>query len=275
MSQLVDKYLPNTKTRWRRATSSFRPLPRFLIVGTMKGGTTSLHALLSKHPSIGTPVTKKEIRFFDQNYERGIDWYRANFPLSLPLGKDSFFGEASPSYMFYPEAPGRIATHIPDCKLIVLLRCPVERAFSHYWHNVKRKREPLSFEEALSAEEARMSSSSSRSSGNADSVQEGYRHYSYKARGMYLEQLLRLEDRFPASQILVLRSEDFFADQAEVLERVLRFLQLPEWRPSEFGRENTGERGHEMLPETRAYLREYYSAPNSALYKHLKLDFRW
>ena len=117
--------------------------PDFLIIGTQRGGTTSLYDYLSEHPCIAGAV-KKEIEFFDLNYHRGIGWYRAHFPSVLERlyarrarGRKLVTGEATPYYLFHPHAPRRMQEAAPESRLIILLRNPVERAYSHYWHEVR------------------------------------------------------------------------------------------------------------------------------------------
>ncbi|MEX2132610.1 MAG: sulfotransferase domain-containing protein, partial [Acidimicrobiia bacterium] len=122
-------------------------LPTFLIAGAMRCGTTSLNAYLREHDEI-TVGQPKEVHFFDQNYERGIDWYLQHFP-----GSDTAkaIGEATPAYLYFPEVAERIATTLPDVKILLLLRDPVDRAHSHYWHNRSVGREKLEFAEAIAA----------------------------------------------------------------------------------------------------------------------------
>src|SRR5436189_26280 len=124
-----------------------RPLPDFLILGAQKAGTTALYAYLRWHPQVTGP-SFKEVSFFDRHYARGERWYRAH----LPVRRRAVVGEASPSYLFHPLAPERVARMLPEARLIALLRNPVDRAFSHYQHEVALGREQLSFEDALAGE---------------------------------------------------------------------------------------------------------------------------
>ena len=136
-------------------------MPDFLIIGTQRGGTTSLYNYLLARPQIAA-ATRKEVHFFDNNFHRGIPWYRAHFPSLIQgdmaetiRGQRFITGEASPYYLFHPHAPARAALVVPKAKLIVLLRNPVDRAYSHYCRMVKKGRETLSFEDALAQEEIR------------------------------------------------------------------------------------------------------------------------
>ena len=134
-----------------RATARWRPLPDFLVIGAQKAGTTALYAYLRWHPGITGP-SWKEVSFFDRHWWRGEFWYRGQFPLR---SGQRLVGEASPSYLFHPLAPERVRSLVPEAKLIALVRDPVDRAYSHYQHEVALGREPLSFEDALAAEAER------------------------------------------------------------------------------------------------------------------------
>ena len=147
---------------YARLTARGRLLPDYLIIGTQRGGTTSLYKYLTRHPSLAHALTK-ELRFFDLNYDKGMAWYRSRFPsrrykqlVRRTRGVELVVGEGSPDYMFHPHAPGRIARTLPSAKLIVFLRNPVDRAWSHYWHQHSRGHEPLSFDEAVLREPERL-----------------------------------------------------------------------------------------------------------------------
>src|SRR5437764_5111475 len=128
---------------YRGITSSLRLLPDFLIIGTQRGGTTSLYHYLKTHPCVQLANTK-DTHFFDKKFNKGLSWYRGHFPTRLGkyytqrVRQQPFVtGEASPSYLFHPHAPGRVAQLLPSARLIVLLRNPVDRAYSQYFHAVK------------------------------------------------------------------------------------------------------------------------------------------
>ena len=145
------------KLRLRLITTHLvgRKLPDFIIIGAQKSGTTSLYDFLIKHPAIA-PAAKKELHYFSVQYARGELWYRSNFPTNL--SRSAFYkkttqrllsGEASPLYLFYPMVPDRMKEILPDVKLIVILRNPVDRAYSHYHHSLRKNMEPMSFERAV------------------------------------------------------------------------------------------------------------------------------
>ena len=190
-------------------------LPGFLIIGAQRCGTTSLHSYLSAHPAVRA-ASGKELQYFSLHYGRGERWYRGHFP------PDALSFEASPLYLFHPDAPARVAATLPAGRFIALLRDPVERAWSHYLHTRSYGQEPLDFAAALEAEESRLS------------TPDGWRRYSYAARGRYAEQLERWYAHIPRERLHAIRSEDFYADPAAVYAEVLAFLGLEPFTPPEF-----------------------------------------
>jgi hypothetical protein len=232
-------------------------LPDFVIIGAQKGGTSFLYHLLTCHPLI-EPAARKELHFFDkpERFDNGARWYRRCFPKSgWKEGQRSITGEATPSYLFDPPVAKRMAEVVPQARLIVLLRNPIDRAFSHYQMQVKRGTEPLTFGEAIE------------------------QHYSsYVSRGIYVDQLLRWFEFFSKEQILILKSEDFFGRPVETLKVVLNFLDLPDWQPeaSELQqRRHTGAYRQKMDPFTRQRLEAYFEPHNKRLYECLDVDFGW
>ena len=123
---------------WRSATAPVRTLPDFLIIGAQKCGTSFLYRFLVKHPHVKSAFVK-EVHYFDLNFAKGNNWYRSNFPLQVRNTRTYITGEASPYYLFHPHAARRASMVVPDAKLLILLRNPVDRAHSHYQHQVKRE----------------------------------------------------------------------------------------------------------------------------------------
>ncbi len=264
--------LRNAIWTYGKATSKIRPLPDFLILGAQKAGTTALYAYLRRHPTIIGP-SWKEVSYFDRHYARGPSWYRGNFP-NLLRTRGKLVGEASPSYLFHPLGPERVKELVPNARLIALVRNPVDRALSHYHHEVALGREPLSFEDALAAEEQRLQGEESRLRADPGYFSREWWSHTYKARGRYAEQLERWLQVFPREQLLILPSEGLLGDPARAHAQVLEFLGAPPHRldfyPRVFER-----RYEEMKPETRAELAEYFAEPNRSLYELLGRDLAW
>lgn len=267
------------RNRWRRVdgvyrqlTSSRRRLPDFLIIGASKSGTTSLYDQLVEHPQI-EPAAVKEVHFFDDRFDRGIEWYRSQFPLANSRSH-SRTGEASPYYLFHPHAPRRIRRALPDVKLIALLRNPIERAYSHYQHEVRVKRESLSFEEALAREPERLNGELERMLEDEGYNSFNYRRYSYLARGRYADQIAVWRQLFPEAQLMVIKSEDFFADPGPTYQQVLQFLQLPSWRPRYFSKRNANSYSP-ISDDIRRTLARHFAPHNERLYSLIGKGFGW
>src|SRR5215204_30223 len=260
-----------------RAAGELEPevLPDFLIIGAQKCGTNTLYDLLSQHPGIERAITK-ELNYFNLHFEKGIEWYRSQLPLPRRNEEHKpITGEATPDYLFYPDAARRAAQVVPQARLIVLLRNPVDRAYSHYHHQIRKGRETLGFEEAIEAEKARLRCERDKMLEDEHYNSFNYRHFSYLSRGVYVDQLLRWSEYFAEDQMLVLNSEDFFERAPETLKLVLNFLQLPGWEPETWKIRNKGSYEQEMNPATRRRLEEYFEPHNRRLYEYLGMDFGW
>jgi hypothetical protein len=265
----VRKILRGAYRTYGRATAGARPLPDFLILGAQKAGTTALYAYLRWHPQIGGP-SFKEVSFFDRHYARGERWYRAH----MPLRRRGIVGEASPSYLFHPLAPERVASMLPGARLIALLRNPVDRAFSHYQHEVALGREPLSFEDAIDREDERMQGELERMLDDPSYFSHAWWNYTYLARGRYAEQLERWFASFPREQLLVLLTEELAADTAATYRRVLDFLRVEASELESYPR--IFERDYEqMRPETRLRVEERFAEPNRRLGALLGRELPW
>ena len=259
-------------------------LPDFVVIGTMKGGTSFFYHLLSKHPLV-QPAASKELHFFDAHFNLGVEWYRRCFPAPrLKDGRGTITGEATP-YMAHRLAPERMAKVVPEARLIALLRNPVDRAYSHYHQILRHWSENRTFEEVIGLKgtgrtrQARQLGEEGETPGRKNRAG-GLDEYSgYLSRGVYVDQLVRWSELFSKEQILVLKSEDFFEHQWANLKTAFEFLGLPEWEPeaSEIvpRKRNKGSYEEEMDPATRRRLEEYFEPHNRRLYDYLGVDFGW
>ena len=270
---------------YRGITSPMRLLPDFLIIGTQRGGTTSLYNYLQAHPCIG-PSSTKEIHFFDRQRQKGLRWYRGHFPTRVEqyyahrYRKRAFVtGEASPSYLFYPHTAGRVAEVLPQVKLIVLLRNPVDRAYSQYFHAVEHGFETLSFEAAIDGEIERTAAERDKIVQDEFYQSHAFRHRSYLSRGIYVEQLQAWMELFPREQFLILKSEEFYTDPAATFKRVLAFLGIREMElepeQQDFKLYNNNIYSSRMDAALRKRLIEYFEPHNARLYDLLGIDFGW
>ena len=205
------------KFGWRHS----KPLPHFLVIGTQKGGTTSLYHLLSQHPDIFLPKVK-EVHYFSQNFHQTREWYADHYQLAMP---GQLRGDITPFYLFHAAVPERIRSIMPRVRLIALLRDPVERTLSQYFHACRQGYEQLDLLAALEAEEQRLSGADAVVK-SPDGFHYSYQKHSYVSRSRYEIQLQRYRASFPDRQLLVLRSEDLFAHTDTCLDRLLTFLSL-------------------------------------------------
>jgi hypothetical protein len=264
--------LRNAVWTYGRATARARPLPDFLILGAQKAGTTALYAYLRRHPGITGP-SWKEVSYFDRHYARGEAWYRGNFP-NLARARGKLVGEASPSYLFHPLAPERVKALVPEARLIALVRNPVDRAHSHYNHEVALGREPLPFEDALEAEEERLRGEEERLVADPRYFSRAWWSHAYKARGAYADQLARWLAVFPREQLLIVPSDDLGSEPELTHARVLEFLGATAKPLDAYPR--VYERQYDsMTPETRGRLASEFEGPNRRLYELLGRDLGW
>ncbi|MBL7965257.1 MAG: sulfotransferase [Flavobacteriales bacterium] len=229
-----------------------RMRPSFLIVGAQKAGTSALFTLLASRPGVRPPTTK-EIHFFDRDdlYAHGWGWYMRHFPRRE---KGGITFEATPNYLYVPEAPGRIARHLPHARLVMVLRDPVRRAFSawnmyHAFEGHPRFAhlyDPRSFAQAVEEELAGRPT---------------HRALRYLARGHYAPQVQRYADLFPREQILVLSYADLKLRQLDTLNKLTAFVGLP------------GFTAGEPVLATRANERPYTAPLDPALQERLRAHF--
>ena len=199
-------------------------MPNFLIIGAAKAGTTSLYEYLKMHPQVYMSP-RKETRFFavyqeNLNFQGPGDLTRYYFVKDLETYRALFdgvtdeiaIGEASPWYLYLPKAAERIKQHIPNVKLIAILREPVARAYSHFWHSIRENIEPITdFSQAMAAETERIENNWSQ-------------HWHYRQRGFYYAQLKYYYDLFKPEQIKVCLYDDLVSDPITLMQDIYRFL---------------------------------------------------
>lgn len=191
-------------------------LPTFLIIGAPKSGTTSLAAYLAEHPDVFM-APQKEVHFFDQFFNKGVEWYRDQFRDSA---NEHAVGEASPTYLDSPRAMTRMAQILPDAKLVAVLRNPVDQAYSHYWWK-RVLFERRSFDEAVRAEMR---------------GEEVPRQHRYLESASYLRQLQRACDHYPRERLQVLILDDLHTKPTETVAAVYGFIGVDDaFEPSNAG----------------------------------------
>lgn len=263
-------------------TSFLHVLPNFLIIGFPKCGTTSLFSYLLEHPYVYSP-SGKEIDYFDRLYSRGTNWYKAQFPsimhkfFAKNLNKTDFVtGEATPRYILHPHAAIRIKKILPESKFIILLRNPIERAFSHYNMNYQNGYEYLTFEEAIKQEKNRIKGRYEKMQKNENYYSWDYDLFAYLEQGVYVDKVKRWMDIFQRKQFLILSSEEFLKNSQITYHKVLQFLELPKWEPEQYKLHKKREYANLQIdPSFRKQLSEYFKPYNERLYKYLGTDLQW
>ncbi len=259
--------------KWQTLTAPFRRLPDFIIIGVQKGGTSSLFSYLGQHPQMILPGVK-ELHFFDNNFSQGINWYREHFPCKY-IHPGSKTGEATPYYFRHPHAPRRVSEVCPEAKLIVLLRNPADRAYSHYQMQVKNKVFELQgFEDAIAREKDMLKGEFEKMVKDTAYYSFNHQKFSYLARGLYAEQVRQWLVFFRPEQFLFLRSEDFFRDPGSELLRVHEFLGITPQLPSDLRPVNTNT--YEPIKmSTRVALNAFFEQDMNELAGMLGDKFLW
>jgi hypothetical protein len=264
-----------------RLTYRARMLPGFLIVGAQRCGTTSMYRALSEHPAVVKAVLHKGVHYFDTQYGRGIGWYRAHFPLEAHARRvdgatviSPLTFESSPYYMFHPLAGERIARDLPDVKLLVLVRDPVERAYSAHAHESARGFENQPFERSLELEAERLDGEVERIVADPAYISFSHQHHAYRERGKYADQLSRLARLFGPERVHVVDSGDFFTRPEPVYDAVLEFLGLPHYGYPAFLRHNVRPRSP-LSPGLRRSLEEYFAPYDERLTDWLGQEASW
>lgn len=273
-SELVDRARPGLlrgSDLIGQATSSGRALPGLLIAGGQRCGTTSMYKALVQQPTIFRPVWRKGVHYFDGPYERGLDWYRSHFPFKWQLEHAArrhetraLCFESSPYYLFHPQSADRIAADLPNVKILVLVRDPVERAHSAHAHEFARGYESLDFEAALAAEPERLAGEAEKIVADPDYASHAHRHQAYLSRGEYAAQLTRLEYLFGRERIKVIDSHRFFKDPEPVFAEVLDWLGVASRAATQFDRHNARPRV-QMASSLRQRLETHFESHDAAL----------
>jgi len=253
-------------------TAPLRRPPDVIVIGTKRGGTTSLAAYLYEHPKVVPPVparfAPKGVRAFDEHPDRGPLWYRSHFPTFLRRGSAraprAFAAESTANYFFHAEHAARAASFAPTARAIVLLRDPVERAWSHWRERTRRGSETLSFEDALHAEAERLAQVPPSDRANI----------AYRAQGCYADFLPAWRDAF-GDRLLVLFAEELYADPPATYARVLAFAGLPPHELARYEAWNYQPSSTRMDDETHASLRAFYEESDERLARMLGRQLPW
>ncbi|CAG5076342.1 sulfotransferase domain-containing protein [Parvicella tangerina] len=253
-----------------RLTAYWRKDPDFLIIGAMKSGTTFLYHYLDNHPEVNMSRIQ-EVNYFAKHYYRSKWFYRSFFPFKK---ENKLTGESGIYYLFHPKVAERVKKFNPNLKLIVLMRNPVDRAYSHY-NQIKEIDPADSFDEAIKLE-------SDRAMKHLDLMnqKEHYRSvefetWSYANRGKYGTQLKRWLDQFPKEQFLFIKSEEMFENPGQTLVNVQEFLGVPNHNYENITPQNQRNYAQEILPETKQFLDDFYKDDKLLLKELIGPKFSW
>jgi Sulfotransferase domain. len=263
--------ISNIYKKFELLTAPIRVDPDFMVIGAQKAGTTTLFGYFKEHPQVAMPRVK-EIHFYDLNYDRGQNFYRRNF-LTTPMKVISevrqgkcITGEATPYYLFHPDVPSRVFKHHPSIRLIAILRDPVDRAISHFKHNVRMKRERRSFQEAIESDGLYADTTITSS----DQLQ----HFSYLQRGRYSKQLDRWFEYFPKEQMLILDFTQLVKDPNGTLHKVYSFLEIKMININNAIQKNKSIALSDLEYDREAMIR-YFRQDVLNLRENFNLDFQW
>lgn len=246
--------------------------PDFLIIGAQKCGTEPLYGYLANHLQI-IKDGSREIHFFELNFERGVEWYSKQLTRSV-AGDKVLLWEMTPYYIYHPLVAERVYKTFPDVKLIVMLRNPVKRAWMHYHLEVAVGCEKLDFEKAIASEPDRLKGEIEKIKADEGYYSFNHQHYSYLSRGIYVEQIKNWLNYFPREQLLILKSEDFYANTSKVFSEVLDFLDISASTLEEYEIHSV-EDYSKMPAEIEQELTNYFKPYNQELSDLLKQDFTW
>ncbi|HEY9865656.1 MAG TPA: tetratricopeptide repeat protein [Candidatus Obscuribacterales bacterium] len=264
------KIIPKFRPQWQNISETLQPVNHldYLIIGTQKGGTTSLNYYLSEHPNIMSSMIK-EMPFWSNQIDRGLEWYFSHFP-PIPPNYHCLVGEATPINFNSPEVAENLVKFFPNVKLILLLRNPIDRAVSHYYHWLSLKWELSSFDEVIQREIDQLEDQTIDFWTKLnDSTFQGY-----LAKGLYIYFIEKWIKIFPREQFLILSSEEFYANPDQGTIKVLNFLGLPEYHLSSYHQYNT--RPYPPISEsTRRLLNDYFQPYNQKLEDCLEMQFNW
>ena len=257
-------------------TSPLRVLPDFFVIGAGRTGTTSLYHYLDQHPSLSKSAYD-ELGFFDVNFHLGLNWYRSLFPsvftkFRIKLKTDFFMTyDVTPSYVRRPWIAKRIKKLFPKSKLIIVLRNPVDRTYSHY-HLHRKFGETRTFEEFIKNEIDDIS--------KWDVELKDDNYFATKvensslARAFYAEQLPIWFEQFSKNQILIISSENLASNTRKTMNEIFSFLNLPEYDIPDIKKVNVSKKS-KMNSKTQEILLEFFKPYNEQLYDFLNKKFDW
>ena len=264
---------------FRQLTGNIRTLPNFIFFGGTRSGVMTLTKYVEDHPCV---ETVRNIHFFEYTYSNKIEWYKRHFPTSiyknffkLRHNQELLVGESTGTYFFHEQVPKRIKKHLPDVKLILMLKNPITSSYSRYNHYRNQGLEPCSFDDVIDMEMKRINISQNNNKLQINNPD--LSHYitcNYLRHGHYAEMLKKWLEEFPREQILILTNDEFNSRMDETLTKTFEFLELPDFHVKNKIAHNVGKY-KKMNETTKQKLIDYFRPYNEDLYKILGKDLNW
>ena len=269
----------NPYNLFRQITSGIRVLPDFILFGGTRSGVMTLTKYIQEHPDVSII---RNIHFFEYTFTNNVGWYKRYFPTSF---YKNFFrvkhkrklvvGESTGTYLFHPDVPKRIRENIPNVKLIVMLRNPINSLYSKYNHYRNEGLESSSLEDAIKMEMKRIKIGNERKELRINNPDfDNHVNFNYLRHGHYAEKLKNWLKIFPKEHILILTNDEFNADIDKTMKQTFDFLSLPNYTIKNKIKHSVG-RYPKMQESVRKLLVDYFRSYNQEFYKLIGKELDW
>ena len=255
-------------------TASLRKLPDFLVIGGKRCGTTTLYEFLKQHPSISNPPFD-HMGFFDDNYKLGIDYYKSFFPIKNKKNDLMINYDVTTSYLANPHVPERMFKHMPNVKLIILLRNPIARAWSEYNTNLRADKNYDTFETYIENELNDLKNYDFSDKVKNNDYDLTNPNENYLKKGLYVYYLKKWFNVFPKKNFLILSTETFAKNEDYVFTKIFEFLNLPKYEIKNLKQMSKTTYHNTLNPKTKMKLDKFFESPNKELFKLIEQEFTW
>ena len=255
-------------------TASLRKLPDFLVIGGKRCGTTTLYEFLKQHPSISNPPFD-HMGFFDDNYKLGIDYYKSFFPIKNKKNDLMINYDVTTSYLANPHVPERMFKHMPNVKLIILLRNPIARAWSEYNSNLRVNKNYDTFETYIENELDDLKNYDFSDKVKNNDYDLTNPNENYLKKGLYVYYLKKWFSVFPKKNFLILSTETFAKNEDYVFTKIFEFLNLPKYEIKNLKQMSKTTYHNTLNPKIKMKLDKFFESPNKELFKLIEQEFTW
>lgn len=277
MADLISRGIYKLNKIFHESTSFMRVLPDFLIVGNSFCCKTLLYNYVVQHPLVLKNL-REETAFWVEYYDKGTSWYKSNFPTLIHKNILKFVFKSEPHVgetvnIPLKEVPSRIHGILPELKIIVVLRNPIDRMHARYLANIEAGIENRKFEEAILHPVPHLQISKKMDMNKIDGMNQELS--SYLIGSIYIHDLKRWNEFFPKEKWLILTSENLINDPLSTVNSVLKFLGLNPLKKIKKVGYNLEEKAKKINPETRNNLKTFFEPYNNQLFKFLGQKFNW